>query len=220
VRRPPCSPIDEVHDLDRPTAHPSSKLSRHPVDSTSMQQTLTSVCAFVHTASHRCTQMGCPRIAQQITLAFGIPMHKDVVRRPPGARGDGPRRRGATPRFDGNAWICEYSRCLRAFCRHTGTTHDHVSTDASCTRRVLASGIVLDPTPVAHPQGLACDRACLRTTLDAYLNAGRMPRGRPPIGTARAGSDRNGETSCPGTAEFSHQTASGWGMSSALPSIR
>ena len=29
---------------------------------------------------------GCPRIAQQITLAFGIPMNKDVVRRSPGSR--------------------------------------------------------------------------------------------------------------------------------------
>ena len=36
---------------------------------------------------------------------------------------------------------------------------------------VLASVIVLNPTPVAHAQGPACDRACLRTTLDAYLNA-------------------------------------------------
>ena len=35
----------------------------------------------------------------------------------------------------------------------------------------LVSVIVLNPTPVAHAQGLACDRACLRTTLDAYLNA-------------------------------------------------
>ena len=36
---------------------------------------------------------------------------------------------------------------------------------------VLSSVIVLNPTPVAHAQGPACDRACLRTTLDAYLNA-------------------------------------------------
>ncbi len=36
---------------------------------------------------------------------------------------------------------------------------------------VLASMIVVNPTPVAHAQGLPCDRACLRTTLDAYLNA-------------------------------------------------
>src|SRR5438105_14297082 len=36
---------------------------------------------------------------------------------------------------------------------------------------VLASVIVLHPTPGAQAQGLACDRACLRTTLDAYLNA-------------------------------------------------
>jgi len=35
----------------------------------------------------------------------------------------------------------------------------------------LASVIVLNPTPVAHAQGLTCDRACLRTTLDAYLDA-------------------------------------------------
>ena len=44
---------------------------------------------------------GCPRIAQQITLAFGIPINKDVVRRisplatsrhriPPGHRGSRP----------------------------------------------------------------------------------------------------------------------------------
>src|SRR5204863_9974848 len=35
----------------------------------------------------------------------------------------------------------------------------------------LASVIALNPTPVAHAQGQACDRACLRTALDAYLSA-------------------------------------------------
>ena len=36
---------------------------------------------------------------------------------------------------------------------------------------VLSSVIVLNRTPVTHAQGPACDRACLRTTLDAYLDA-------------------------------------------------
>src|SRR3954454_19098700 len=35
----------------------------------------------------------------------------------------------------------------------------------------LAAVIGLNLFPVAHAQGPACDRACLRTTLDAYLNA-------------------------------------------------
>jgi hypothetical protein len=39
------------------------------------------VVAAVVAMKQRNPTWGCPRIAQQITLAFGIPMNKDVVRR-------------------------------------------------------------------------------------------------------------------------------------------
>src|SRR5260370_19758583 len=55
----------------------SSKERRKPGPKGPSQE----IMAAVVDMKQRNPTFGCPRIAQQITLAFGIPMNKDVVRR-------------------------------------------------------------------------------------------------------------------------------------------
>jgi hypothetical protein len=57
------------------------------------------VVAAVVEMKQRNPSWGCPRIAQQITLAFGIPIDKDVVRRILAARYQ------ATPDSGGPSWL-------------------------------------------------------------------------------------------------------------------
>ena len=66
---------------------------------------------------------GCPRIAQQITLAFGIPMNKDVVRRilatryQPDADSAGPSWLTVLGHAKGSLWSLDLFRCESAVLR-------------------------------------------------------------------------------------------------------
>jgi putative transposase len=69
---------------------------------------------------------GCPRIAQQITLAFGIPMNKDVVRRVLAARyqadpdSAGPSWLTVLGHAKDSLWSLDLFRCESAVLRNTG----------------------------------------------------------------------------------------------------
>ena len=86
---------------------------------------------------------GCPRIAQQITLAFGIEIDKDVVRRVlrvhyrPDSESQGP----SWLTFLGNAkdslWSCDLFRCESATLR----THWVLVVMDQFTRRIIGFGV-------------------------------------------------------------------------------
>ena len=69
---------------------------------------------------------GCPRIAQQIALAFGIPINKDVVRRILAARyqpapdAGGPSWRTVLGHAKDSLWSLDLFRCESAICAPTG----------------------------------------------------------------------------------------------------
>ena len=66
---------------------------------------------------------GCPRIAQQITLAFGIPMNKDVVRRilavryTPKPDAEGPSWLSVLGHAKDTLWSVDLFRCESAVLR-------------------------------------------------------------------------------------------------------
>ena len=66
---------------------------------------------------------GCPRIAQQITLAFGIPMNKDVVRRilavryTPKPDAEGPSWLTVLGHAKDSLWSVDLFRCESAILR-------------------------------------------------------------------------------------------------------
>ena len=86
---------------------------------------------------------GCPRIAQQIALAFGIPINKDVVRRILAVRyQQGPDSPGPT-------WLTVFGHTkdslwsLDLFCCESAILRTHwvlVVTD-QCTRRIVGFGV-------------------------------------------------------------------------------
>jgi transposase InsO family protein len=102
---------------------------------------------------------GCPRIAQQIALAFGVAIDKDVVRRilsvhyRPESDSGGPSR----PTFLGNAkdslWSCDLFRCESALLKSYGVL---VVMD-QFTRRIIGFGVHAGPV-----DGLALCRMFLQ----------------------------------------------------------
>ena len=86
---------------------------------------------------------GCPRIAQQIALAFGIEIDKDVVRRilslhyRPGSDLDGPSWLTFLGHMKDSLWSCDLFRCESATLR----THWVLVVMDQFTRRIIGFGV-------------------------------------------------------------------------------
>jgi putative transposase len=86
---------------------------------------------------------GCPRIAQQITLAFGIEIDKDVVRRiltlhyRPGSNSGGPSWLTSLGHTKDSLWSCDLFRCESATLR----THWVLVVLDQFTRRIIGFGV-------------------------------------------------------------------------------
>jgi putative transposase len=101
------------------------------------------VIAAVIDMKQRNPTWGCPRIAQQITLAFGIPMNKDVVRRilavryTPKADAAGPSWLTVLGHAKDSLWSVDLFRCESAILR----THWVLVVMDQCTRRIVGCGV-------------------------------------------------------------------------------
>jgi transposase InsO family protein len=86
---------------------------------------------------------GCPRIAQQIALAFGIPMNKDVVRRilavryTPKPDAAGPSWLTTLGHAKDSLWSVDLFRCESAILR----VHWVLVVMDQCTRRIVGFGV-------------------------------------------------------------------------------
>jgi putative transposase len=86
---------------------------------------------------------GCPRIAQQIALAFGVEIDKDVVRRilsvhyRPESDSGGPSWLTFLGQTKDSLWSCDLFRCESATLR----THWVLVVMDQCTRRVIGFGV-------------------------------------------------------------------------------
>jgi hypothetical protein len=101
------------------------------------------VVAAVVDMKQRNPTWGCPRIAQQIALAFGIPINKDVVRRILAVRYQ-PRPDAAGPSWltvlghaKDSLWSLDLFRCESAVLR----THWVLVVMDQCTRRIVGLGV-------------------------------------------------------------------------------
>ena len=101
------------------------------------------VIAAVVDMKQRNPTWGCPRIAQQIALAFGIPMNKDVVRRVL-AVGYTPKPDAAGPSWltvlghaKDSLWSVDLFRCESAILR----AHWVLVVMDQCTRRIVGFGV-------------------------------------------------------------------------------
>jgi transposase InsO family protein len=86
---------------------------------------------------------GCPRIAQQIALAFGVEINKDVVRRilsahyPPESDSAGPSWLTFLGHMKDSLWSCDLFRCESATLR----THWVLIVMDQFTRRIIGFGV-------------------------------------------------------------------------------
>jgi len=101
------------------------------------------IIAAVVDMKRRNPTWGCPRIAQQITLAFGISINKDVVRRILAARSQ-PEPDAAGPSWltmlghaKNSLWSLDLFRCESAVLR----THWVLIVMDQCTRRIVGFGV-------------------------------------------------------------------------------
>jgi putative transposase len=101
------------------------------------------VVAAVVDMKQRNPTWGCPRIAQQIALAFGIPINKDVVRRILVDRYE-PKRDSAGPSWltvlghaKDSLWSLDLFRCESAVLH----THWVMVVMDQCTRRIVGFGV-------------------------------------------------------------------------------
>ena len=101
------------------------------------------VVAAVVDMKQRNPTWGCPRIAQQIALAFGIPINKDVVRRilavryQPGPDSAGPSWLTVLGHAKDSLWSLDLFRCESAVLR----THWVLVVMDQCTRRIVGFGV-------------------------------------------------------------------------------
>jgi len=97
------------------------------------------VIAAVVEMKRRNPTWGCPRIAQQIALAFGIPINKDVVRRilaarsKPGPDSAGPSWLTVLGHAKDSLWSLDLFRCESAVLH----THWVLVVMDHCTRRIV-----------------------------------------------------------------------------------
>jgi putative transposase len=101
------------------------------------------VIAAVVDMKRRNPTWGCPRIAQQIALAFGILITKDVVRRildaryPPAPDSAGPSWLTVLGHAKDSLWSLDLFRCESAVLR----THWVLVVMDQCTRRIVGFGV-------------------------------------------------------------------------------
>ena len=101
------------------------------------------VMAAVVDMKQRNPTWGCPRIAQQIALAFGIPMNKDVVRRilavryTPKPEAAGPSWLTTLGHAKDSLWSVDLFRCESAILR----AHWVLVVMDQCTRRIVGFGV-------------------------------------------------------------------------------
>jgi transposase InsO family protein len=101
------------------------------------------VVAAVVDMKRRNPTWGCPRIAQQIALAFGIPINKDVVRRiladryRPAPDSAGPSWLTVLGQAKDSLWSIDLFRCESAVLR----THWVLVVMDHCTRRIVGFGV-------------------------------------------------------------------------------
>ena len=101
------------------------------------------VMAAVVDMKQRNPTWGCPRIAQQMALAFGIPINKDVVRRILAARyqtkpdAAGPSWLTVLGHAKDSLWSLDLFRCESAVLR----THWVLVVMDHCTRRIVGFGV-------------------------------------------------------------------------------
>jgi transposase InsO family protein len=130
------------------------------------------VMAAIVDMKQRNPTWGCPRIAQQITLAFGIPMNKDVVRRilalrytpKPGA--EGPSWLTVFGHAKDSLWSVDLFRCESAILR----AHWVLVVMDHYTRRIVSFGVhagALDGVGLCR----MFNRATRGDTLPKYLSS-------------------------------------------------
>jgi len=101
------------------------------------------VIAAVVDMKRRNPTWGCPRIAQQIALAFGIPINKDVMRRilaarsKPGSDSKGPSWLTVLGHTKDSLWSLDLFRCESAVLH----THWVLVVMDHCTRRIMGFGV-------------------------------------------------------------------------------
>jgi putative transposase len=101
------------------------------------------VIAAVVDMKQRNPTWGCPRIAQQITLAFGVPMNKDVVRRilavryTPKLDAAGPSWLAVLGHAKDSLWSVDLFRCESAILR----AHWVLVVMDQCTRCIVGFGV-------------------------------------------------------------------------------
>jgi len=100
------------------------------------------IIAAVVDMKQRNPTWGCPRIAQQIALAFGIPLNKDVVRRilavrRPAPDSSGPSWLTVLGLTKDSLWSLDLFRCESAVLR----THWVLVVMDHCTRRIVGFGV-------------------------------------------------------------------------------
>ena len=119
---------------------------------------------------------GCPRIAQQITLAFGIPINKDVVRRILAARyrpkpdSAGPSWLTVLGHAKDSLWSLDLFRCESAVLH----THWVLVVMDQCTRRIVGFGVhrgVVDGVALCQ----MFNRAMGRQPAPTYLSSDHDP---------------------------------------------
>jgi transposase InsO family protein len=119
---------------------------------------------------------GCPRIAQQIALAFGVEIDKDVVRRilsvhyRPDLGSHGPSWLTFLGHIKDSLWSCDLFRCESATLR----THWVMVVMDQFTRRIIGFGVHRDSM-----DGVALCRMFQRAvgtrSLPKYLSSVRIP---------------------------------------------
>src|SRR5713101_917349 len=150
----------------------SSKVPKKPGPKGPNQQ----VMAAVVDMKRRNPMWGCPRIAQQITLAFGIPMNKDVVRRilavryQPDANSAGPSWLTVLGHAKDSLWSLDLFRCESAILR----AHWVLVVMDHWTRRIVGFGV---HRGAVDGEGLCrmFNRATRGHTPPTYLSADHDP---------------------------------------------
>jgi putative transposase len=150
----------------------SSKVPKTPGPSGPTQEVIAAVVAM----KQRNPTWGCPRIAQQITLAFAIPLNKDVVRRilavryRPQPDAAGPSWLTTLGHAKDSLWSLDLFRCESAILR----THWVLIVMDQCTRRIVGFGVqrgVVDGIALCR----MFNRAIRRHTPPAYLSSDHDP---------------------------------------------
>jgi putative transposase len=117
----------------------SSRCSRRPGPKGPAQELIDAVVEM----KRRNPSWGCPRIAQQIAIAFGMEIDKDVVRRIlsvhylPEANGGGPSWLAFLGHMKDSLWSCDLFRCESAILK----THWVLVVMDQFTRRIVGFGV-------------------------------------------------------------------------------